>query len=172
MEKLQVALVIEILGRPPEHVKEAINTIVVKLGSEKGVKILNKKYHDPIPVEGTKDLFTTFVEIEAELDSLDNYYGIIFAYMPAHIEIIKPENFSLSNGNLTETGNRLLQRLHDYDSITKTIVTERDILLKKLMEVAPHLFKQPQKVLPSLQQPSSKPQSKKPSSKKKTKKKK
>ena len=63
MSKLHVSLIIEILGRPAEHVKESLNMLVVKLGSEKGVKIIDKKYHEPAPVENSKDLFTTFAEV-------------------------------------------------------------------------------------------------------------
>ena len=63
MSKLQTNMVIEILGRPPEHVTEAINGIVDKIGTEKGVKILERTCHEPIPVEGSKNLFTTFADI-------------------------------------------------------------------------------------------------------------
>lgn len=132
--------VIEILGRPADHVKEALNTIVVKIGSEQGVKIIEQKYHDPIPVKESKDLFTAFAEVVAELDSIMNYFGIIFAYLPAHIEIIKPENLSFISSDFNDVGNRLVQRLHDYDAITKKVLMERDMLLEKLKEVAPELF--------------------------------
>ncbi len=141
MEKIQASLIIEILGRPPEHVKESLATLVTKLGSEKGVKILNKQIHPPVPVKDSKDLFTTFAEIDLELDTLANYFGVLFAYMPSHIEITSPEKLAISNIDLNELANVLVQRLHNYDAIAKQIITERDILLNKLKEVAPYLFK-------------------------------
>ncbi|MBX4196566.1 hypothetical protein KW805_03185 [Candidatus Pacearchaeota archaeon] len=137
MEKLHVSLIIEILGRPAEHVKEALNTLVIKLGSEKGVKILEKTYHDPVAVKDAKDLFTAFAEVVVELDSIMNYFGIIFAYLPAHIEIISPESTTLKNVELNEVGHRLVQRLHDYDAITKNALMEKDFLVQKLNQLAP-----------------------------------
>ena len=171
MEKLSVTLVLEMLGRPPEHIKEAINTLVVRLGSEKGVKITEKKIHEPAPVQDAKDLYTAFAEITAELDSITNYFGILFAYMPAHIEIVSPENLSLKNVELNELGNKLLARLHDYDAITKTTLSEKNFLVKKLYEVAPHLFKQAPSSLQSGQPAKGKKEVKKdskPAAKKKT----
>ncbi|MEK6855235.1 MAG: hypothetical protein AABX73_03355 [Nanoarchaeota archaeon] len=140
MEKLSVVLVIEILGRPPEHVKEGLDILIERLGSEKGVKLLNKNCHEPVQIQDSKDLFTAFAEIELELDSLENYFGILFAYMPSHIEIIHPEKIALANTELNTLGNLLVQRLHDYDAITKKALIEKDVLLKKLQEISPELF--------------------------------
>ncbi len=147
MEKLKVNLVLEILGRPAEHVKEALNTIVVKLGAEKGVKIINKTYHDPVEVKDSKDLYTSFAEVSLDIDSLANYFSIIFSYMPAHIEMISPERVALTNAELNELANQTVLRLHNYDGIAKKIIFERDILIKRLHEVAPHLFKKDPEVI-------------------------
>ena len=142
MGKLQAQIILEILGRPPENVKNALNQLVEKLDSEKGIKILNKKIHEPKPIEQVKDLYTAFADITLELDSIDNYFGILFAYMPSHVELIEPDKLEVSNFELSELANKLTQRLHSYDAITKKMITERDILLKKLQEIAPELFKQ------------------------------
>ncbi len=142
MAKLNVILIIEILGRPADHVKEALNTLVVKLGSEKGVTIINKTYHDPTPVKDSQNLFTAFAELELELDSIENYLGIIFAYMPSHIEIIHPEKFQFTNTELNDLGNKLIERLHNYDAVVKNVLAEREELLTKLKEVAPQFFMQ------------------------------
>jgi len=169
MEKIHASLVLEILGRPKEHVKEALNTLVIKMGSDKGVKLLNKSYHEPVPVEDSKDLFTAFAEVTVELDTLANYIGIIFAYMPSHIEIIKPENLSVNKAELNELANVLAQRLHNYDAVTKQMIAERDTVLKKLYEIAPHLFKQPEQ--PQQQAPRSESKKSKASNKLKKRKK-
>ena len=166
MEKIQASLVLEILGRPKEHVKESLNTLVIKMGSEKGIKVITKTYHDPVPVEGSKDLFTAFAEITVEFDSLANYLGAIFAYMPSHIEVIKPENLSFHKSELNELANALTQRLHNYDAITKQSVAERDMVMKKLYEIAPHLFKT-QEQKPTVEQEPEKSKKKPKKSKKK-----
>lgn|SRR3989338_4685470 len=146
MEKLQANIILEILGRPPEHIKEALNTLTAKLGSENGIKIIEKTIHEPIPVKDSKDLFTTFADITLELESLINYFNLIFSYMPSHIELINPEKIILTNIDFNELGNKLIQRLHDYDAITKKTLYDNKILMEKLQEVAPHLFNQPQQI--------------------------
>jgi len=141
MEKIHATLMIEILGKPEEHIKEAMRTLITKLGAEKGVQVLNKTYHEPKKIENS-DLFTTFAEADVELDSLSNYFGIIFAYMPSHIEITSPEKITLSNHDLNELGGALAQRLHNYDAITKQAIGEKEFVLEKLRESAPEVFKQ------------------------------
>jgi hypothetical protein len=141
MNKIQVRIILEILGRPAENVQQGLSSLIKRISSESGVRIIEETTHAPIEVKTAKDLYSSFSELVLELDSLDYYFGILFAYMPSHVEIITPENLSISNQNLNELGNRILQRLHEYDSIAKKMVMDRDILMKKLYEVAPHLFK-------------------------------
>lgn len=142
---LQVTMVFEILGRPADHVKESLTSLVLKLGTEQGVKVVEKTIHDPILVENQKDLFTSFAEVTLDLESLNNYFGVMFAYMPANVELIHPEKITLANIDLNELGNKLVSRLHEYDAITKKALFEMDFFKKKLYEVAPHLFKKKDK---------------------------
>ena len=132
-EPLQVNIVIEILGRPKENIINAMDLLIDRLSKEKGIKILNKKIHDPIPVENS-NLYTSFTEISLELEGISNFFGVLFAYMPSHIEIVSPENISLSNTFLNEIGNVLVQRLHNYDAITKKVVYEKQMILEKIKE--------------------------------------
>lgn len=143
MEKILASLMIEILGKPPEYVKESLQSLVTRMGSEKGVKVVNKVYHEPILVEGSKELYTTFAEIEAEFDTLAHYFMVLFTYMPSHVEIIQPEKIEVSNSHLNELSNAITQRLHGYDAVAKNMIMEKNLLTKKLKEVAPHLFEQP-----------------------------
>ena len=89
-----------------------------------------------------------------ELDSVGHYFQVLFAYMPSNIEIISPASIELSNYDLNQIGNILAQRLHNYDAVAKNAIAERDILLEKLREIAPHLFKPqpPEKSIPPLQE--------------------
>lgn len=143
MAKIHGNIILEILGRPQEHVKNALNELVNKLGSEKGISIFEKTIHEPIIVKDSNDLFTSFAELTIEFDSLDDYFGILFAYMPSHTECIYPEKMNLLNTDMNNLLNRILLRLHEYDAIAKNIIIERDILAKKLHEVAPEMFKKP-----------------------------
>jgi len=141
MEKIQVSMILEILGKPKERVSEALETMSVKLGSEKGVKLLNKKIHEPVKMESSKTLFTAFSELQVEFDEIGDLFQVLFSYMPANVEIIKPEKLSFTNADLNEISNALLQRLHNYDTISKRVLVERSTLLKQLKQIAPGVFK-------------------------------
>lgn len=131
-DKIIAHMIFEIMGRPAEHVKETLNNLVVKLGSEQGVNITNKQEHEPKKVDKNSDLYTTFAEIELEIDHLKRFFDLIFTYFPANAEIISPRNLKLRNEDLNELGNQLIGRLHQYDSITKSVMAERTALLNKL----------------------------------------
>lgn len=153
MTKIKARLIIEILGRPAEHIKESLTSLVLRLDTEKGVTILEKTIHDPVPVKESKDLFTTFAEVSAEFDSVPVFLGVVFAYLPSNIEVIEPSEISITNTDLSDLASRITQRIHSYDSIAKKMIADRDLILKKLYEVAPHLFKKNEQIPQSEQKP-------------------
>ncbi len=134
MGKLQVSIILEILGRPKEHLTESLNALIDKMNTEKGTRVKEKTIHEPVLVKDSKDLFTTFSEVFLELDSLEEYFEIMFRYMPSHIELINPEEIALQNSDLNQLASKLMQRLHDYDALAKKALMENDILLKRLNE--------------------------------------
>jgi len=141
MDKIHTAFILEILGRPEDHVKQALNELVKKLSDEEGVNILREQFFDPRKVEDSKDLFTAFAEIEAEVDTIDKYFGVLFAYMPSNVEIISPEKLSVSNLEFNEVGTRLMHRLHEYDAIAKNMLFEKELILKELKKSSPDFYK-------------------------------
>lgn len=131
-EKINASMIIEVLGRPPEHLTEVLGKIVERIGEEKDVSIINKKLNAPVEMKDKKDLFTTFAEIEVETKSIKELAILMFKYMPAHIEILSPENLKLSNNDLGEIFNELTRRLHGYDEIARVMQVEKRILEDKL----------------------------------------
>lgn len=132
MEKIQARLILEILGRPKEHVTEALKMIADKISKEKGVKIIEKQIHPPVEVKEAKDLYAAFMEIVIECDTLSSFFGIVFAYMPANIEIMEPLNIEVRNDEFSALANRIIQRLHNYDAIARKLVVDNKILREKL----------------------------------------
>jgi len=132
-EKVQAVLILEILGRPAEYIKKTLSEIVDKLKEEKDVSVINKKIAEPKPVEGQENLFTSFAEIELET-FLEKLMAICFAYMPSHIEIVKPEELKISNAGLNSFLNELISRLHKYDELVKALMIERQTLAKAIKD--------------------------------------
>lgn len=132
---IRAVFVLEIIGRPPEHLIESLNKIIDAIDEEKGVSVREKKINEPKEMEKQKGFYMTFAEIEVEIEEILHLAILMFKYMPAHIEILSPELIVLSNNGWNDILNELTRRLHGYDEIARVIQMERAILEKKLREV-------------------------------------
>jgi hypothetical protein len=131
-QKIRALFIIEVAGRPPEHLTETLKKIVEKMKEEKDLEVKSEKVNKPAPMKNQKDFYTNFVEVEIECGDIQKLLFTIFRYMPAHIEIISPENIRLTNDGLGAVLNELTRRLHGYDEIARVIQVEKNILEKKL----------------------------------------
>lgn len=134
MAVIEARMVIEIMGKPAQHVSDSLAQLVQQIGSGKGVSLITKNVHEPVQVKDSKDLYTSFAEIELGFDAIGTMFSTIFTYMPSHFEIISPSNFKMSNEEMTSLANLFIGRLHYYDSIAKQLVGERAILVNKLKQ--------------------------------------
>ncbi len=134
-DKIVASLVIEVLGRPPEHIEETLREIIKKIGEEDGVSILESKINSSVEIQNQKGMFTTFAEIEVETKDLTTLVILMFKYMPAHIEIISPEALTLTNNGWNDIFNELVRRLHGYDEVAGVLQMEKKILEDKLRHV-------------------------------------
>jgi len=132
---LTAMMIIEVLGRPKEHLTETLNEIVKQISEEKGVNVKEKRIKEPELMKDQKDFYTSFVDIEVEVDEILKLVILMFKYMPAHIEIIHPELVALTNTSWNDVLNELSRRLHGYDEMARIVQVEKDILEKKLREV-------------------------------------
>ena len=134
-KNIGVVMIIEVIGRPPEHLTETLNDLIKQIDEEKGVFVKEKKINEPVLMKDQKDFYTSFAEIEVEVEEILDLAMLMFKYMPAHIEIISPELIALTNNGWNDILNELTRRLHGYDEIARIIQTEKTILEKKLKEV-------------------------------------
>ncbi len=134
-QTITATFILEILGRPPEHIISALNQLVDRIGQEKGVKIINKKVHEPKNLKDSQDLFTSFAEVEAEFEDLGSMFVVAFNYMPSNFEIIKPEDFHMKNNDFSGIITAILLRLHRYDEVAKKITMDKQILENKIREI-------------------------------------
>ena len=133
--KIRVMMIIEVLGRPPEHLIETLNNLIEKINSEKGVKVVDKKISEPNPLQNQENLFTAFAELEVEVEEVLQITMLMFKYMPAHIDVLYPEDLQLTNHELNDILNELTRRLHGYDEVARIIQSEKAILERKLKEL-------------------------------------
>ena len=132
---IRSVLILEIIGRPPEHLTETLNDLAKQIHEEKGVEVVKKNINEPILMKDQKDFYTSFAEIEVDVEDILYLAIMMFKYMPAHIEVISPEHITLTNNGWNDIFNELARRLHSYDEIAGVLNMEKQILENKLREV-------------------------------------
>lgn len=133
--KITAILILEILGRPAEHLVETLEGMIKKMDEEKGVKVVNKTIKEPIELQNQKDFFSSFAEIEVEVESISHVAMLMFKYMPANVQIIEPEKITVDNHLLGDVFSELIRRLHSYDEVARVIEVEKQIMQKKIEEL-------------------------------------
>jgi len=129
---INAILIFDVIGKPPEHLTDTLNEIIKKIDEEKGVSVKEKKINEPVFMKDQKEFYTSFAEVEVEVEEILYLSMLIFKYMPAHIDIISPELITLTNNGWNEIFNELARRLHGYDEVARIIQMEKGILEKKL----------------------------------------
>lgn len=128
MSKIQAKIVVEILGTPKEHVEETITKVIEKLKNEEGVKLLKEVTYK---AEKIKEMWSTFSELDIELEDATKLVGICFDYMPSSVEIIDPLKMNIETTMISELLNDLLARLHKTDMLLRNAIAENQLLKQK-----------------------------------------
>jgi hypothetical protein len=133
-KKIISTFIFEIIGKPPEYLLETLEDLIKQMNEEKGVKVVNKKINEPVIMQENKEFYTTFAEVDLEVEEISQLVIIMFKYMPAHIEILEPNEIELSNNGWTDILSELTRRLHGYDEIAKVMQLQNTQLQRQLKE--------------------------------------
>ena len=131
MRELKARTIIEVLGRPKEHVDKALGLIKDKLAREdKNFELVKSEIFDARPVKDHENMFAGFVENDLNFKDLDRLMGFCFDYMPASIEIIEPKSLNFKSNDLSSFFNELQAKLHSLDIAIKQTRNENTHLKK------------------------------------------
>ena len=131
---IKAIFILEIVGRPKEHLVKTLDGLIESINKEKGIKVIEKKINEPVELKNNKDFYTTFAEVEVEVEEILQIALLMFKYMPANIEIIEPELIALSNNKLNDIFNELTRRLHAYDEVARVLQMQTAKLQRDLKE--------------------------------------
>jgi hypothetical protein len=126
MVQIEFRAIIEVLGKPKEHVEKMLISIIKKIQSDSRYSLVADKVHACVQQENT-DLFATFVELELKTQGFDNITGFCFDFMPSSIEIASPPEIKISAAEYSAYLNDLQAKLHQVDMIAKKMKHERDL---------------------------------------------
>lgn len=128
-QQIRCRTIIEVLGKPKEHVEKAIKEYVDKINDDPNLIILNKDFSE---TKEQEKLWSTFVELELIIKGFSHLIDFCFNYMPSSIEILKPEEFSLASRDIVNLLNDLQARLHHVDMVVKRKNSENDFLKRNM----------------------------------------
>jgi hypothetical protein len=134
-KEVKAMLIFQALGRPPEHLKSAVQEIVDKIKEEKGTEVLSSEIKEPTETKEQKDLYSTFAEVEVKVEEPAYLMMLVFKYAPAHIEINSPEKIILTNNDFAEMLSETTRKLHQYDEVARILQGQRQELEVKLAKL-------------------------------------
>lgn len=118
-KEITALMIVEMMGRPKEHLIEMLDKHISKLSDIKNIKLISKKISDAKKVDEEKDMYSCYAEVEVEVPDLPTLTSIVFDFMPSSIEIVDPSNLEMNCQDATMLLNDLTTKLHRYDEIAK-----------------------------------------------------
>ena len=122
-------MIVEMAGRPAEHLTTAIEEHIGVLNKVDDIVVHSIKVSEPrkIKQEGNgqqvtgdqEEMFAAFAEADFETESFARLAETMFDFMPSSVEVIEPAKVSLDMGEATALLNNISGRMHRYDDIMK-----------------------------------------------------
>ena len=122
---IRCTTIIEVLGKPKEHVEDSIKEYIEHIKEDSELVVLKEEFSE-IKEQGR--LWSKFVELDLVIKGTAKLISFCFEYMPSSIEVVKPEHLVMTNPELSNFLNDLQARLHNVDMIVKQLKAENDFL--------------------------------------------
>ena len=129
LSHIRCRTIVEILGKPKEHVEETLKGYVSGIKKDRDLVVLGEDYADATE-QG--NMWAKFVELDLVVKGLPKLIGFCFEYMPSSIEIIKPDEFKVLGSEMAGFLNDLQGRLHNVDMLTKQLKFQNDFLRRNM----------------------------------------
>ncbi len=128
-QQIRFRTIIEILGKPKEHVEETLKKYVEQIKEDDSFMIMKEEF---FPAEQKDKVFSAFAEVEIVARNLPAVIGFCFDFMPSTMEIIKPDELTLNMNDVSGLLTDLQARLHKVDMVARSYKFENDFLKKNM----------------------------------------
>lgn len=125
--KIIFRAIIEVLGKPKEHVEFSLKEYLKNLKDDKRYNLTREEIAD-IKQQDKSELWAIFAEVEVETGKVQNLVDFCFDFMPSLLEIIEPDELHFKPIEITHFLNDLQAKLHGVDMIAKQLKAENDNL--------------------------------------------
>ncbi len=126
--RLTLRAVIELAGRPKEHIEQAMKLLVEDMRQQEDLKIEESEIFDAKKVVEEGEMYTIFAELVVEAKDMIALNKFCFDYTPSSIEIHEPAHIDLDAASATGFLNDLLARLHETDMALKSVRAKHQVL--------------------------------------------
>jgi len=99
---INASMIIEVQGNDKGHIKTALDTLVERLEKEDQIKVYEKNFSKPEPLEGA--MFSNHVEVKFVARDYGKMVFVALMYSPSSVEVLSPKNITIPSG---EAGNIL-----------------------------------------------------------------
>ena len=114
-------MIVEMAGRPAEHLTASLERHIGVLNNVKDVEVHSIKVSKPKEIDAKGNdkniMWTAFVEADFECESFSRLSEIMFDFMPSSVEVIEPSKLVLTMSEATGLLNNISGRLHRYDEL-------------------------------------------------------
>ncbi|MEK6900325.1 MAG: hypothetical protein AABX05_04340 [Nanoarchaeota archaeon] len=125
-QQIHFRAVIEVLGKPKEHVDSSLKGYVQNIKDSKKYTITKEQFAD-LQKQQDSELWAAFAELELKTDSIQHLIDFCFDYMPSLIEIIEPHKLELNSTDISIFLNDLQAKLHGVDMLAKQLKMENTL---------------------------------------------
>ncbi|RMF55520.1 hypothetical protein D6745_01960 [Candidatus Woesearchaeota archaeon] len=134
---IYIKTIIEVLGKPKEHVAETLKLVVQKAKENDKLIFVKEKSFEPKPQE---KLFSAFTEMELLVKNADALMDFCVEFMPSSVEILEPPMLDFKNTALSNLLNEFLGRLHKADMISKGYNAANQLLRKNIKTLVKNII--------------------------------
>lgn len=118
-------VIFEMAGNPKEHVESTLKKYISTIKEDPNYIFMNEYF---APAEENEGIWSTFFESNVLVSNFEKLNILCFNLTPASIEIIEPENFALTQKEVTYWYNDVLSKLHEVSITLKNLTSENEML--------------------------------------------
>lgn len=118
-------VIFEMAGNPKEHVEKTLKEYIAKVKEDPDY-VFMKEYL--APAEENEGIWSTFYESEVLVTNLEKLNLLCFNLGPASVEILQPEQITLSEKRITEVYNDVISKIHEVSMGMKSLSNDNEML--------------------------------------------
>ncbi len=135
---IRAKAIVEVVGKPKEHVEETLNVLIKNIADDNKVKLEQREVYEAKEVQ---NFFSAFAEVDVLFEETRSLIDFCFDYMPSSIDIIEPGELRIDSKSLSLFLNDLTGRLHSINAKMANKNAESKIMMQNAETLLSNLLK-------------------------------